>query len=193
MPSRPTVLSVRAVRRAPSILLLGLGVGLQAALVLVLVGCGYQLVRYGETLGDVQRIALRGFANDTFEPLADEIVSEAITREFLRRGAVELVEDPEQADLVIVGRVTDALIARRSFSSVSFALEYEVRLRLDIQVTRPDGTLVFVDQRSLSGSELYLSSADLEVNRTYREEAMRVVADVLAGRLHDSLYERVAP
>lgn len=164
-----------------------------ALAVALLAGCGYKPVRYDQALGDVQRVAVRGFANDTFEPLADEIVSAAIMREFLRRGALQIVEDPERADLIIVGRVTDAQIARRSFSSISFALEYEVRLRLDVQVTRPDGTIVYVDERSLGESELYLSSADLEVSRTYREEAMRQVADTLAGRLHDSLYERVAP
>lgn len=160
---------------------------------LLLAGCGYKVVRYEGALGDVRRIAIQGFANDTFEPLADEVVSASIMREFLRRGALDVVEDPERADLILVGRVTDALIARRSFSSVSFALEYEIRLGLEVQVTRPDGTIVYIDARSLSESELYLSSADLEVSRTYREEAMRQVADTLAGRLHDSLYERVAP
>jgi hypothetical protein len=165
-------------------------VSLAAAL---LAGCGYKAVRYDQALGDVHRVAIQGFANDTFEPLADEIVSEAIMREFLHRGALEVVDDPGLADLIVVGRVTDALIARRSFSSVSFALEYEVRLALAVQITRPDGAIVYVDERSLSESELYLSSADLEVSRTYREEAMRKVATTLAGRLHDSLYERVAP
>lgn len=160
---------------------------------LLLAGCGYKPVRYDQALGDVRRVAVRGFANDTFEPLADEIVSASILREFLRRGALEVVEDPQRADLIIVGRVTDAQIARRSFSSISFALEYEIRLGLEVQVSRPDGSVVHLDQRSLSESELYLSSADLEVSRTYREEAIRQVADVLAGRLHDSLYERVAP
>jgi len=160
---------------------------------LLLAGCGYKLVRYEGALGDVRRVAIQGFANDSFEPLADEVVSASLSREFLRRGALEIVDDPADADLIVVGRVTDALIARRSFSSVSFALEYEVFLRLDVQVSRPDGTEVILDARSLSDSELYLSSADLEVSRTYREEAIRVVADTLAGRIHDSLYERVAP
>lgn len=180
------MLSLLAVKRLPLVPLL-------VGLLLLLAGCGYKLVRYDGALGDVRRVAIQGFANDTFEPLADEVVSASIAREFLRRGALEIVEDPADADLVVVGRVTDARIARRSFSSISFALEYEIHLGLDVQVTRPDGTEVVLDSRSLSESELYLSSADLEVNRTYREEAMRVVADTLAGRIHDSLYERVAP
>ena len=63
---------------------------------LALSGCGYSLVRYGEGLGDVKRVAIRGLANDSFEPGVDALVSEALAREFLRRGALRLVETPRR-------------------------------------------------------------------------------------------------
>jgi hypothetical protein len=166
---------------------------LALCLLVPLAGCGYHLVRYSEALGDVRRVAIRGLVNDSFEPGIDSVVGDALHREFLRRGALEIVEDPTVADLVIEGRVRDVRIRSRSFSSIQFALEYEVVLRLDIEVNRRDGTPVAIDRRALVESELYLASADIEVARTNREEALRRLSTVLAGRIHDALYERIAP
>jgi hypothetical protein len=160
---------------------------------LALSGCGYSFVRYGSGLGDVRRVAIRGLTNDSFEPGVETLVSEALAREFLRRGALRLVDTPETADLVIGGAVKSIEVRRRSFSSILFALEYEVRMELALTLARRDGTPVAIDANALAESERYLASSDLEVTRTNRQEALRRLAGVLAGRVHDALYERIAP
>ena len=160
---------------------------------LALSGCGYSFVRYGSGLGDVRRVAIRGLANDSFEPGVETLVSEALAREFLRRGALRLVDTPETADLVIGGAVKSIEVRRRSFSSILFALEYEVRMELALTLARRDGTPVAIDANALTESERYLASSDLEVTRTNRQEALRRLAGILAGRVHDALYERIAP
>lgn len=163
------------------------------AVVLLAAGCGYSFVRYGGGLGDVRRVAIRGLHNETFEPGVEALVSEALTREFRQRGALRLVNDPGVADLVIGGAVERLEVRRRSFSSVLFALEYEVRITLDLAIERRDGTLVVIDPNALTESERYLASSDVEVTRTNRQEALRRLAGLLAGRVHDALYERVSP
>ena len=163
------------------------------ALALLVGACGYSFVRYGGGLGDVRRVAIRGLVNDTFEPGVDALVSDALTREFLHRGALRLVEDPAAADLVIDGAVRRVEIRRRSFSSILFVLEYEVRMELGLTLAHRDGTPVVIDPNALAESERYLASADIEVTRTNRQEALRRLAGVLAGRVHDALYERIAP
>jgi len=166
---------------------------LALALALLVGGCGYSFVRYGGGLGDVRRIAIRGLGNDTFEPGVESLVSDALTREFRQRGALRLVDDPAAADLVIGGAVRRVDVRRRSFSSILFALEYEVRMELGLTVSQRDGTPVPIDTNALAESERYLASADVEVTRTNRQEALRRLAGVLAGRVHDALYERIAP
>jgi hypothetical protein len=84
-------------------------------------------------------------------------------------------------------------VRRRSFSSILFALEYEVRMELGLSVARRDGTPVPIDPHALTEAERYLASSDVEVTRTNRQEALRRLAGVLAGRVHDALYERIAP
>jgi hypothetical protein len=152
--------------------------------------CGYQFVRYQDALGDARRVAIRGIRNDTYEPGLDALVSDALVREFRRRRALVLVDDPAAADLVLGGRVSSLETAGRSFSSIQFALEYEVTMILDLDVQRRDGSSLPMDLRALQESELYLASADVEAARKNREEALRRLASLLAGRVHDALFER---
>jgi len=156
-------------------------------------GCGYQIVRYRDALGDARRVAIVGLENNSFEPGLESLVTDAITREFLRRGALQVVSDPEIADLIVKGSVERVETRSQSFSSIVFALEFRVTLRLDLQVERPDGSTLPITYRALVESEIYQASADHEVTRTNRKEALRRLAGILAGRFHDSLYERITP
>jgi len=178
-------------RRLTSVLLL-VCLGLAA-------GCGYKWVRYQGALGDARRIAIYPFRNDSFDAGVDSMVTDALYREFLRRGALQVVDDPRLADLILSGSVQSIDTRGRTFSSVDFSLEYQVRMRLEVTVIRNDESLteeeaeVTLDPRAMVESELYLASADVEATRTNREEALRRLSSLLAGRVHDALYERVNP
>ncbi len=162
-------------------------------LLLALSGCGYHLLRYGAALGDVRRVAILTFKNASYEPGYELVVTDALIREFMRRGALQVVRDPKLADLVLAGRVLPIRTVGRSFSAVDLALEYEVEVKLDLQVKRRDGTAVQLDENALSDSELYTASADVEAMRKNREEALHRVAGVLAERVHEALFERLMP
>jgi hypothetical protein len=154
-------------------------------------GCGYSLVRYGGSLGDVRTVSIGTPRNVSFEPGIEYVVADALRREFLRRGATRLVDEPAQADLVLSGRVVTVATRARSFSSVVLTLEYEITLALDIVARRRDGSSVPLEFRALRESERYLASADIEATRKNRQEALHRISTVLAGRIHDSLRENL--
>jgi len=156
-------------------------------------GCGYQAVRYRDALGDARRVAIVGLVNNSFEPGLDSLVSDAISREFLRRGALEVVPNRETADLIVKGSVDRLQTRGTSFSSIEFVLEFRVGMRLALEVERRDGTPVPIGHRALGEMEIYEASADVEVTRKNRQEALRRLAGVLAARFHDALYERITP
>lgn len=159
---------------------------------LALGGCaGYRVVGSGTGLGDVQRIAVEPLANRSYEPGIERMVTDALVREFQRRGNAVVVRDPGQADLVLSGFVRPLVTRSRSFSSVELALEYEVELSVDLVARRRDGTRVPIDGSVLRDWELYLASADVEVERKNREEALRRLSQLLATRVHDALSERL--
>jgi hypothetical protein len=72
---------------------------------------------------------------------------------------------------------------------VVLALEWEVTLKLRVQIARPDGSLILLDDGAMQDTERYLASADVEATRKNRGEAIRKMAEVLAARVHDLLYE----
>jgi hypothetical protein len=169
------------------------GVAVLLLAAFLLPACGYRPVRYGGGLGDVRTLAIATLRNDSYEPGVEYVVSEALRREFLRRGAVRLLDDPGRADLVLSGRVQDVSVRGASFSSVLLALEYQLEIDLELAAERADGTPVPIHDGALRESERYLASADVEAERKNREEAVRRVATLLAGRVHDALAEALAP
>lgn len=133
------------------------------------------------------RVSVLALRNDSPEPWLDRIVGDALRRELAARGNVRLVNDPDDADLVLRGRIRPLVVVSRSFSSFVAALEYSVTLVLDLDVARSSGVVTRLDPTMLSESDVYLASADIEVTRTHRLEALRRLSDVLATRIADSL------
>jgi hypothetical protein len=150
--------------------------------------CGYRFVGGAAGLPGVTAVAIETPSNDTFEPGLEFVVAGALRRELLRRGAADLVESPDSADLVISGRVAALRAQARSHSSVYFALEYGLTLQVELEVRWRDGRLLEVE-KELVDTERYLSSADVESERKNRGEAVRRVAGVLASRYFDRVSE----
>jgi hypothetical protein len=157
------------------------------------VACGYQLVGYARPESGARKVALPTLRNDSYEPGIELLVADALRREFLRRGAFQLTDDPAAADLVVSGSVLRVQTSSSSFSSVVLALEYQVSLALDLQARRADGVEIPLDPRSLRETERYLASADVGTLHRNREEALRRLASLLAVRVHDVVFEVAAP
>jgi len=162
------------------------------SLLLCAAGCGYTLVRQSQSLAGIQTVAIETPRNDSYEPGVELVIADALRREFLRRGAVRVIDASTGADLVLDGEVHRIRTSGRSFDSVVLAVEYELTLSLALRATRPDGSRVPIDARALRETEIYSASADVEATRKNRQEALRHLAVVLAGRVHDSLAESLA-
>jgi hypothetical protein len=162
-----------------------------AALILPFAGCGYELIRYPADRSSAAGVAIQSFVNDSFEPGFEFMLVDALRKEIARRGALKLTNQLDTASYVLGGRVVAIDTGRRSFSSVVLALEYEVRVQMELELARP-GTPIALDGRVISESELYLASADVESTRKNRQEALRRIAGVMAVRIHDVMVE-VAP
>jgi hypothetical protein len=156
-------------------------------------GCGYKLVDYSEPIPDLGSVAIQTFKNESYEPGVEFVVADALRREFLRRGAVVLVDEAVDADLVVSGVVEPIVTRARSFSSIALALEWEVTLQLAVYAERSDGSRMLLDDGATLATERYLASADIEVTRQNRDEAIRTVASSLAAHVHDMLYELYLP
>ena len=165
--------------------------GLLAALVSA--GSGYQFATGAGSMGDVHFVAIETPANDSFDPGIEFTVARALRREAMRRGARRVVEDSDAADLVLSGRVLPIVTTGTSVSSVVLTLEYEIRMQVLLEARYRDGRELPIDRLGLAETERYLASADLEVTRKNRAEALRLVASAIATRVYDSLAAGLAP
>ncbi|NNL66334.1 MAG: hypothetical protein HKP30_08835 [Myxococcales bacterium] len=156
-------------------------------------GCGYSVVRYKGAIPETETLAIAGLSNESYEPGVEAVVLDALRREALRRDGLRLIEDPERADLVISGSVSGLSAGPRSFSSVVLALEYEVYMNVRLRAEHRDGRVFPIDGRATSASDVYLASADVEATRKNRRETIHRLANVVAERVYDSLYESAAP
>jgi len=161
------------------------------AVAAALAGCGYSRVAYPKSREQSLSVAVQVFENRSFDPGYENVVADALKEEFARRGALRLTRSPETADVVLRGVVQNVGTGRRSFSSVVLTLEYSVNVALEIELQRP-GTEIGIDRRVLREDDTYLASADIEVTRRNRQEALRRIASLLATRIHDVVFE-VAP
>jgi len=189
--------------RLGRILLLDL---LLVSVLIVGAGCGYRSAlpdvssktksARGTIVSDTDpttRLSVLAIRNDSPEPWLDRILGDALRREMGLRAGLDLVNDPRQAELVLRGRIRPLATRSNSFSSFVAALEYSVTMELDLEVVRPGGLVVRLDPRTLSETELYLASADIEITRTNRLEALRHLSDVLASRAADLIELMEAP
>ena len=164
-----------------------------AASLLPAIACAYAVVRYRDGERSGRSVSVRTLANNSAEPGVEILMTEALRREVMRRGGLRLVADSEPADIVIAGRVRPLVTSSKSFSSVVLALEYTVTLAVDFQVEQRGGETIEFAGSPFRDSEIYLASADVEAGRKNREEALRRVADLIAGRVHDALDQELRP
>jgi len=163
-----------------------------ALLTCAAVACsGYHWQRYAGSFGDAHTVAIEPVSNHSYDPGVEALVNDALLREFQRRGSVRVVKDPGHADVVLYGSLQPLITRARSFSSVAYALEYEVSVSVSLFARRSSGSVIHFGPGVLQASEIYLASADIEVMRKNREEAIRRVCAVLAERVHDALAEKL--
>ena len=160
---------------------------------LAMTRCGYRVIRYDEVLGDNRSLAIRTPSNESFDSGVEFTVAKALRREALRRGGLRLVENPAAADIVLSGRVLPIQTVARSVSSVVLTLEYEITLSLELMARTSAGRTIILDPESLRETERYLASANVEVTRKNREEALRFLASTIANRVYDNLYSGLTP
>jgi hypothetical protein len=161
-----------------------------ALLLLTLLGCGYRFVDERAVFADARRIQLVTFENRSTEPGYEQMLVDAISEEFVRRGALRPVYGAAQGELVMRGEIRQVRVRASSFSSVALAVEDRVEIQLDIAVTRAADDELVWERENFEFSELFLSSPDPQVYESNKEQALRRLSALIAERIHDELFQR---
>jgi hypothetical protein len=167
-----------------------LAIALAAALLAP--GCGYHVSGHGDLMPKtIKTIAIPAFGNVTTRYQLARLLPADITREFLSRTHYAIVADPNQADAVLAGTVTNFAFyptVNDPVSGRATAAQAVVTLSLTL-TNRATGAVLFLRQ----GAEFreryeisidptaYFDESGTAMQRVSRDVARSVVAAVLEG------------
>jgi outer membrane lipopolysaccharide assembly protein LptE/RlpB len=93
--------------------------------------CGYHFSGTGDIVPEGTRlVAIPVFINGTSEPYVDVEVTRAMVQEFMTDGRLKVVS-PEEAELVLRGKVTKYEVQPLSFTAFAHVQQYKVSMTVD--------------------------------------------------------------
>lgn len=175
-------------------------------------GCGYQLAGESSLLPENARtIYVEPFVNRSRDVGMDQELTSALRGEFYRRGRLSVVNQSEQADLILSGVVRSLEQRVASVNREDEVLQYEAVLTLDVTLRRRQPNEVLwrgqgvrlTDVHAGSRAAVVTSSSDFfagtlnasDVRRMtdiqLTESEHRAVRDQLMERFAKELHQRV--
>lgn len=156
---------------------------------LALAACGYHFSGTGgQAPGNINSVAVDILQNRTAESGIETVFTNAIINEFIRWKRLE-VKPRREADAVLdgsVARISTSVASRRAAKTT---LETRVTVTLALTLTDVDTDEILWQNRSLSYFEEYLETGDALTTRRLRTEAIRRIAEWLAEKIHQDIFE----
>jgi len=161
-----------------------------AAIAAVISGsCGYHVAGTTNLLPkNVQTIAIPAFGNGTTVYKISDLLSEAVTREFISRTRYHIISDPSKADATLEGAVTQIFTFPIVYDPVTFrAANVEVHVGLRFRLVDKAGKVLF-DRPGMEAHEryevsvdpkVYFDESDVGLRRLSRDVATTIVSEIL--------------
>jgi outer membrane lipopolysaccharide assembly protein LptE/RlpB len=177
-------------------------------------GCGYQFGGGGNLLPkDAQTIFVEPFINRTREVGLGPELTTAVRSELYRRGRLRLVDQAEQADVILSAVVRGLDSQTVSVNRHSEALQYEAHLVLDVNLRRREPNEILWRGPGIRLTEVYAGSraavvttssefrsgtldagdvrrfTDIQITESQREQAREELMARFAEHLYQHLME----
>ena len=157
---------------------------------LLLVGCGYNLVGKGSYLDPtIHTIEVPAFVNRTTRVELEQRVTQAVADEFVSRGRLRLVSVPKDADVILRGSIDSFGIFPIAFNQQGRATQYQISITAKIELVdhrNEDKVLWKNDQyRFTENYQVNVESTDAfdQETRAIREIAVRFAASLVTNLL----------
>ena len=165
------------------------------SLILVINGCGYQFGKTAVHLPDkVETLAIPTFQNHSFEPAIENIITREVRHAFLASNRLELINDAQNADLLIDGTVTSVDFSPLSFDRTrSVVIENRIRIRLDIRLQGSDQRKTIWHDPDFETTAEFLVQEDPSATRVARDRAILEASEHFAKNLVHRVFEGSGP
>jgi outer membrane lipopolysaccharide assembly protein LptE/RlpB len=159
-------------------------------LVVELTSCGYHLVGTTSFLPeDIETIHVENFVNQTRWVDMDQRLAEALTLEWVRRRRLRLVDNPEQADVILSGTIQRLAVIPVSYDQQGRANEYQMSLQAIVQLkdVRGEEAEVLWEDKAFSRRTSY----DVDPSAVDFFDRQNVAMDVLSTDFSGALVTAV--
>jgi hypothetical protein len=168
----------------------GLRIAGLAASMAALSSCGYHISGTTNLLPKtLQTIAIPAFGNGTTNYKITDLLSEAVTREFISRTKYHITADRATADATLEGAVTQISTFPTVYDPVTFrAANVEVHVNVRFKLVDKSGKVLF-DRPGLEVRERYEVSVDPKVYFDESEVAIRRMSKDVAKTIVSAILE----
>lgn len=170
--------------------------GLPLTPLLLLSACGYHVAGKADLVPKtVHTIAIPAFANATVQYRLTDRLPQAIAREFIARTRYQIVSDPDQADAILRGTITNFVAYPTVFdqttgrasgiqTNVTMQVSFVERATGKVLFTRPSFEAKQVFEVSTAGTSAvsaraYFDESETALQRLSRDVARDVVSAIL--------------
>jgi outer membrane lipopolysaccharide assembly protein LptE/RlpB len=154
-------------------------------LLLLLSGCGYHTPGASDTWvgGEARTLYVQLFDNQTIEPYLENYITDALIAELAVSRLFELTENPDKADVRLVGNVKDFTESATSYGKTDQITEYSATMAIAVRLLDKNSSDI-IWQKSLTRSEDYLAT----INKNLQLEGQRLAAIRVSQRLAEDIY-----
>ncbi|MFZ5451110.1 MAG: LPS assembly lipoprotein LptE [Thermodesulfobacteriota bacterium] len=156
-------------------------------LILALAGCGYRPLGLEPYRQEAQPVlSIPPFANRSTEVGVETVMANALIQAFAQTKAVRLTTKPQDAELVLEGKVAFVENSSVAFNSILQSTVRRVTIKVDLTLKRRhSGKTVWKDTTVIQ--EDYLTDPNYQIGETLKDQGLRRAADKLAQRVLDKV------
>lgn len=152
-----------------------------SVLFFLLPGCGYRLSGGGALPGNVTRVSVAMFQNQSFETGAETIFTSALIRTLVEKTDARIVARKE-ADAVITSTIKSITMGALTRTSDDAVIERLVGAVLDLYMVNNEGETIW-SVRNFSQTEVYTVSSINASDEAAKREALEKIADRISERI----------
>ncbi len=153
------------------------------------VGCGYRVASKNRLTASYGSISVKTLVNETTTYEVEQILTRALVREFVQRSNFSVVNDPQQADLVLEGTINRVSVSPMTIGRSGFASTFQVMITVRVVLkARESGETVF-QENGLLFRDQYVINVDVEEFFSEQNPALGRIADDFAESVVTTVLE----
>jgi hypothetical protein len=164
-----------------------LSIGVVCLLVLCQ-GCGYHVGGFRDHIpSEIRTIAIPLFVNHTYEPLIEDLFTEAFRDQFYRTDCFRVRAQKENADVFLQGEILATSIDPISFDPDFLVLEYLVRVTVSVKLRNTKDGKLLLDIDRMEDTQYFYAQSDALLLNDNRKEAYLKIARRLSVKTIDQI------